>query len=177
MRKGNLEVGKVYVINGRKNYTNFIATVYQIDSYSNASTEIYKSMVVGVRMEFLRFAYNGNPGFKLLDGARAGEEIRLVTCAGISPSTEPVIPATRKEIAAKIREDIASMSDKVSKLQGDIAVLNEKMSVANRKADMYEKYDTDEQALAAMLAEVIKSGGDEAKILVILSEYAMTNKL
>jgi len=42
---------------------------------------------------------------------------------------------------------------------------------------MLEKYDTDEEALAATFAKIIQTGGSETEILEILKEFGMTNKL
>ena len=68
------------------------------------------------------------------------------------------------------KSEIQSMKLKISELEKIIAA-------GERQANMLEKYDTDEEALAATFAKIIQTGGSETEILEILQEFGMTNKL
>jgi len=85
--------------------------------------------------------------------------------------------ATRKEKAELLRAGIERHKSEIVKLEKTVSTLWKRITSEERQANMFEKYDTDEEALAATFSRIIQTGGSETEILEILKEFGMTNKL
>jgi hypothetical protein len=122
--------------------------------------------------------YSGEPIFE----ARSSNpnhrtfRFRCLNCGPIAPagSGEGV---TRKEKAEILRAAIEGHKSEIVKLEETVSTLKKRIASEERQANMFEKYDTDEEALAATFSKIIQTGGSEAEILEILKEFGVTDKL
>ncbi len=170
MRKSNLIVGRVYQTTQRiANH----ATV--VNGYGSAFS-YNEEPPLGTRIKCLSLSggYYGTPTFCLAENKSIS--FALSSCRGIEPSTEDV-NLSRSERADMIRVDIEAKQSELADFQSRVAVLKEEIPKLERQVEMLVKYASDEEALAAIFSEIIKTGGDAEKILLILKEFGVTNKL
>lgn len=106
----------------------------------------------------------------------------VYNCAGLKLVTDDYITnkvklTSRQTMALKIREDNKKTEEQIKRLEGQIVELKEKLIKDEATAAAYERYETDDEALAAMLAEVMKTEGDPTKILSVLKKTGVTMRL
>ena len=83
----------------------------------------------------------------------------------------------RQRKAVRLRRSIKDKEKQIQSLNLKIQKLEQDVEQDIFTANALERYGSDEEALAAMLAEVMKSGGDQEKIQEILRRTGVTSKL
>lgn len=173
MRKEHLIVGNLYTADA----TMRDGWARQMDGY--ACVTIEKGAV---------FKYLGTcgqyaqPGFEIVEchtrksGVRHSGTFRLENCGCISSVTE-IEPVTRAAKADAIEVELNAKEERIAELVTEMAALKTAIAAGERQIDMLRKYDSDDEALAATFARILKTGGSESEILDILKEFGVTNKL
>lgn len=168
MRKTDLVVGEFYELN--RDLCDNVGQPHTGNTFRLSA----KDRACGAIMKCIsnNDGYWGQPIF---ESVHSGVQFRLSSCASISP--KKMKGDARKAKAASLRRAIATRHAEVTELRSKAILLEAEIPALDRKASMLEKYETDEEALAATLSEIMRSNGDPAQILAILQEYGATNKL
>lgn len=111
-----------------------------------------------------------------------GYTIRMSNCGVLdlvedSEITSKVKLTERESRALKLRKGIKNNLEKLNKLKCQIQIVEEQIEQDTFTASALERYDSDDQALAAMLSEVLKTNGNEEEITKILRKTGVTAKL
>jgi hypothetical protein len=179
MRKTELVRGEIYRYTGHwvPNTIRRIAN-YTVLNVSEKDMRACNLKYIGTAYEVTGERWN-EPAFEAFSpGVNGGVafRFRLQNCAPIEPASE-VVGQTRKERAEAVRLQVEGHKSEIQSMKLKISELEKTIAAGERQANMLEKYDTDEEALAATFAKIIQTGGSETEILEILQEFGMTNKL
>lgn len=180
MRKENLVVGNHYIITDKC----VDACVHVEQGYGYSPAHVSRDSVLEYVGPYscsnlFRIVSFGVPDWQTLPGyaRQTNITIRVSTCRGIEPHSVAKKPVTRAEKADAIEAELNEKEEKIAELVTELAGLRNDITRGERQIDMLRKYESDEQALAATFARILKSGGSESEILDILKEFGTTNKL
>ena len=107
--------------------------------------------------------------YDVITGMLAGTSITVTSHAFLSPESDAATIAgdrsTRQKTLARI---ITEQKERLASLKEQVNDIETKLAANTAKLEKLVAYPTDEAELAHMLAEVVRSGGSEEKILEAL---------
>jgi len=127
-----------------------------------------------------RASYSNRITFTLMNGEKITDHKyhitkgSLINVIKLLPITASVA-TTRAEKAALIRKSMKERMRFIKYLETRLTEQREALKKEEKRAEILEKYKNDTEALAHMLAEAVKTGGDVEKMMKVLEETGVVN--